>query len=289
MKFNRIEVNDMASYTKRKRINLIFVYTLAILLSVVFIIPLIFTISNSLRDLYSSPVLIPDKLNWSNYHLAVTLIPFWRYVRNSGIITAISVSLAICMNFLFGYAFSRLRAPGKNAMFILVLSMLMVPAIAVQIPQFVIFSNIGIKDTYWIWILNGIGGNAFYIFLFRQFLASLPKDLEDAARIDGCNTFSIIWRIFVPLSWPVIAVVAMLDFNWAWGDYMTGYMFLSPKNYPLATALISTSYTIPNQPTIQLEPVVNAAALLLTLPVIVVFFLGQRYLVEGIVTTGIKG
>ncbi|HZJ58441.1 MAG TPA: carbohydrate ABC transporter permease [Clostridia bacterium] len=279
----------MGSYAKRKTLNLVFVYILAILLSIIFVIPLIFTFSNSLRDLYSSPVLIPKTLNWSNYNLAVTLIPFWKYVGNSGIITGISVSLAICMNFLFGYAFARLKAPGKNAMFILVLSMLMVPGIAVQIPQFIIFSNIGIKDTYWIWILGGLGGNAFYIFLFRQFLSSLPKDLEDAARIDGCTTFTIIWRIFVPLSWPAIAVVAMLDFNGAWGDYMTGYMFLSPKNYPLSTALISTSYSLPNQPTIQLEPVVNAAALLLTLPVIVVFFLGQRYLVEGIVTTGIKG
>lgn len=276
-------------YGKKKRMNLFFMYVLAIFLSLIFLLPLVFTFTNSLRDLYGSPVLIPKTLHWSNYNLAVTLVPFWTYVKNSFIITGISVSLAIVMNFLFGYAFARLNAPGKNAMFILVLSMLMIPGIAIQIPQFVIFSNIGIKDTYWIWILNGIGGNAFYIFLFRQFLSSLPRDLEDAARIDGCSTFTMITRIFVPLSWPSIAVVAMLDFNGAWGDYMTGYMFLSPKNYPLSTALISTSYSLPNQPTIQLEPVINAAAVLLTLPVIVVFFLGQRYLVEGIVTTGIKG
>jgi len=284
-----MEVISMSSMKAEKSRKMVGIYILAIFLSVIFIVPLLFTFSNSLRDLHSSPVLIPTKLNWSNYYLAMTLVPFWDYVRNSVIVTFISVSLAVVMNFLFGYAFARLRAPGRNFMFLLVLSMLMVPAIAIQIPQYIIFSNIGLKDTYWIWVLGGLGGNAFYTFLYRQFLSALPRDLEDAARIDGCSTLAIIWKIFVPLSWPVIAVVAMLDFNGAWGDYMTGYMFLSPKNYPLATALISTSYTLPNQPTINLEPVINAAALLLTLPVIVVFFLGQRYLVEGIVTTGIKG
>lgn len=273
---------------KNKRFN-IFIYSITIFLSLVFILPGLWTLSNSLRDVFGTPVIIPDSLHWENYYLAVTLIPFLSYLKSSLIIVAIAVSLDSTVNLLLGFAFARYRAPGKNLLFTIILSSLMIPGISYAIPQYILYSSIGLKDSYWIWVLMGLGGNAFYVFLYRQFFASIPKELEEAARIDGCSIFQIILKVFVPLSKPVIAVVAVLDFQFFWGDYTVPFMFLSPQKYPLSMALFGNSYTIEGSPTVNLFPLVNAAAVLITIPIIINFFIGQRYLVEGIVTTGIKG
>lgn len=266
-------------------------YILLIILGIVFLFPFFLTFMNSLQDLNpgNHPV-IPNVFHWENYYLAVTLIPFWRYLGNSIILVIIAVSFNVVMNLIMGYAFARLRAPGKNIVFTIVLSTMMIPSIVTMIPQYIMFNKIGLMDTFWIWVIGAFGGNAFNIFLYRQFFASMPKELEEAAKIDGCSVMGTIFKIFVPSAVPVMVIVAVGAFQGAWGDYMGPFMYLSEKKYPLAMALFGgVSYKIEGSPNLVMDSLVNCAAIIMTIPAIIAFFIGQKYLVEGIVTTGIKG
>jgi multiple sugar transport system permease protein len=292
MRLTKITEGEVAEMKLEKGISRVMIYSACIILGVIFFYPLFYVITNSLRNLYSTPSLFPKEFSFVNYYLAVTLIPFFLYFRNSVILVVLSLGFSVIMNLLFGYAFARINAPGRNFLFAIVLAQLMIPGIAISIPQYVLFSNIGLKNTYWIWVLGGIGGEAFFIFLFRQFYATIPKDFEDAARIDGCNVLGTIWRVFVPMSKPVIAVVAFFNFQNVWGDYMTPFMYLNEEQYPLAMALFSANYDLPvniGGRSIPIDPLINAASIIMILPVILVFFIAQKYLVQGIITTGIKG
>lgn len=266
-------------------------YFLLVILSIIFFYPFIILLANSLRPINTSIVPFFQDFEINNYKYAVTLIPYLKYLRSSLIIVFISLSFGVIMNLIFGYAFARLHAPGKAFWFAVVLAQLMIPDMAVTIPQYVLFTKLGLKDTYWIWVLNGIGGTAFFIFLFRQYLSTLPRDLEDAARIDGCSVIQTILRIFVPLSKPVIAVVAFFCFQSNWGDYMTPFMYLNPDKYTLSLSLFNcgVGYELQGHPEFILKQVQLAAAVLFIIPVVILFFFAQRNLVEGIVTTGIKG
>ncbi len=220
------------------------------------------------------------------------MIPFSRFLVNSLILVIITLGLGVISNLIYGFAFARLNARGRNIMFTLVLSQLMIPSIALLIPQYVLFSNIGFKHTYWIWILGSIGGEAFFIFLYRQFFASIPKDYEDAARIDGCNLMDIIFRIFVPMSKSAIAVMVFFSFQNVWGEYMMPFMYLKEEQHPLAMVLINVGYDLPVKlggRSVSIDPLIYAASVIIIIPVVIVFVSVQKYLVQGIVTTGIKG
>lgn len=267
----------------------VLIYAIIIVLCVVFAFPAVWTFGNSLRSIYSVTTLFPTSIHWENYRMAVTLVPYAQFIVNSIIICAITVSLTTVMSGLVGFGFARLEAPGKSFLFMFILSTMMLPGMVTQIPTYIVFSKIGLTGTFLPWVFWGIGGNAFFIFLYRQFFMNIPKELEEAARIDGCNTFGIFWRIFIPLSVPVVTTVIVMTFQGAWGDYLTPFMFLNNDKWPLATALIGANYALPNQPNIPMTPVIEAATLLFALPVIAAFFVGQKYLVEGVVTTGLKG
>jgi len=241
--------------------------------------------------IYDLPVIFPVKLSLENFRTVFTMIPFMRYLWNSIILVAISVSTAIFFNLLYGFAFARLRAPLKNFWFGLVLATMMIPWVATLIPTFVFFKNIKLMDTYWIWVIFGVCGNPLYIFLFRQYFLSIPKELEEAGKIDGCGVFRMIWFIFTPLSKPVIIIVAFMSFVYTWSnDYLTPYMYLTEPRYNLAIILFQTTFIDPLSPVARvMVPVVLSASILLLVPSLLFFFLGQRSLVEGIVTTGIKG
>lgn len=265
-------------------------YTLLVLLSILFVIPLYWLVTNSLQVVGSASTFWPTSLHFENYKYALTFIDYWSYAKNSIIITVISVVIPTITSALVGYGFARLRGPGKNVLFLLMLSTMMLPGIVTQIPTYVIFFKIGFINTFWPWFFWALGGSAFSIFLYRQFFATFPKDLEEAARIDGCSTYRIFWNIFLPISLPVIATVSILAFNGSWGnDYITPFMFLQNDKYPLATALFSIGYVFPGQKEITMTQVQSAGLVLFVLPIIVVFFLGQRYLVEGVVSSAVKG
>lgn len=274
--------------TEKRQKGSIVLYAALILCSVIFIFPLYLAIVNALSAWYTTPGLKPQGFHLENFKYAVTMIDFWLYLKNSVIIIVISLVASTLSSGLVGYAFARIAAPGRNFFFMVVLSTMMVPAIVTQIPAYILFYKYGFLNTFWPWVLWGIGGNAFFIFLYRQFFSSVPKELEEAARIDGCSIFRTYWNIFLPMSLPVVATVGIMSFQGSWGDFMTPFMFLKQEHYPLATALSTKSYIVEGSKQV-LQPVSTAAALLLIVPVVVVFFLGQRYIVQGIVTTGVKG
>ncbi len=266
------------------------IYSVLVVLSVLFFLPALWTVSNSLQKINALPTFFPTELHWENYTYAVTLIEYGKYAVNSCIITAISVSLTLVSSAFVGYAFARLRAPGKKFLFMFVLSTMMLPGIVTQIPTYILFQKIGLMNSFLPWVLWNIGGSPFNIFLYRQFYSSFPRELEEAARIDGCSAFRIFWNIFIPLSVPVIVTIGIMAFNFSWGaDYLTPFMFLREEKYPLVTALASVGYVFPDSPQIQLTQVANAGTIIFIIPIIVAFFVGQRYLVEGIVSTSIKG
>jgi len=237
---------------------------------------------------YLSPqfTLLPAVPQWDNYVQVFTMIPFLNYVRNSLVLGVTFTTLCVMSSSLAGYAFARIQAPGKNFFFSIVVALLMIPAIVTVIPQFVIFSQIGLTGTYWPWVLWGISGSSFHIFLFRQFFATFPRELEEAAELDGCGPFRIFLEIFLPNAQPVLATSAILNFMWVWSDWFNPIIFLSDANTTLAVKL-NYAYVTPQGQ--QLTPIVLAACVLYVMVPVVMFFLGQKHILQGIVTSGLKG
>jgi len=237
---------------------------------------------------YLSPQLtfLPAVPQWANYAQVFTMIPFFNYVRNSLVLGASFTTLCVMSSSLAGYAFARIQAPGKNLLFSIVIALLMIPAIVTVIPQFVIFSQLGLTGTYWPWVLWGIGGSSFHIFLFRQFFMAFPRELEEAAELDGCSPFRVFLEIFLPNAQPVLATSAILNFMWVWSDWFNPLIFLSDANTTLAVKL-NYAYVTPQGQ--QLTPVVLAACVLYVLAPVAMFFFGQKYILQGVVTTGLKG
>ena len=214
-------------------------------------------------------------------HLA--RIPWGGALVNSLVITISFTVLSTASAALAGYAFARHRVWWKNVLFLLVLSTLMVPWIVTLIPQYVLFYRLHLIDTPWPWVLWGIQGTPLQIFLFRQFYASFPRELEDAAAMDGSGRLRIFWDIFVPNSKPVIAVASVWAFILVWGDYLTqDLFFLLDRNGTLLTRITdSLAYDGGALSSLPLA--------LYALPPIVFFVIVQRYITQSVVTTGIKG
>jgi multiple sugar transport system permease protein len=265
-------------------------YTLLMVLAVLFFAPFLWLVSIALKtqsQLAIFPILFwPSQPDWQNFVQALTLVPFWNYAANSVILAMIYAVLTTLSSALVGFGFARLKGRGKRLWFVVLLSTMMLPQIVTLIPTYVLFARLNLVNTYWPWVLWGVGASPFLVFLYRQFFAAIPTDLEEAAILDGCGYGQIFWRIFLPLSLPVIVTAFLLSFVWVWGDYVTPTLLLSQDNTTLAVA-ISASYVDPNNN--PLPNVQAAAALLYILPEIVVFFFAQRYFVRGIVTSGLKG
>jgi len=261
-----------------------------IVLTAIFVTPIIWLLLTSLKTMseYARyPITIfPTVAQWGNYYTAVIEYPFLRYAFNSLLIALPSTLLTVLSSALAGFGFARHNAPLKNVLFVLVLSMMMVPRMVTVIPTFVFFSKLGLTNTYWPWILWGIAGSSFHIFLFRQFFAAIPKDLEDAAEVDGCSRLRIFWQIFLPLSGPVLATSAIFHFQWVWGDWFTPNIFLTQDRTTLSV-LLSTAYRDPQGNA--LDTVTMAAIMVYMLPMLLIFLFAQKYIVQGIVTSGIKG
>lgn len=261
-----------------------------ILLTVIFIMPVVWLLLTSLktRSEYGSypTMLFPAVAQWLNYPQAIIERPFFKLAWNTLQIALPSAVLTVLSSSLAGFAFARLNAPGKRILFLLVVSMLLVPRMVTTIPNFMLFSKLGLTNTYWPWILWGIAGSSFNIFLFRQFFSAVPKDLEDAAEVDGCNRFRVFWQIFLPVSGPVLATVTIFHFQWVWGDWFTPNILLSAENTTLSVGL-GTLYLDPKGMT--LYTIYMAALVAYLLPMLIIFLLGQKYIVQGIVTSGLKG
>ena len=255
-------------------------------------IPLLWMISTSLKedgDVFLLPLQWwPRPILWSNYPAALTYQPFFTYFWNSVQVTMLSVVGAVLTASLVAYAFARLRAPGKNFLFGILLSTLMLPGEVTLVPIYLIFRWLGWLDTYGPLIVpSWFGGSAFYIFLLRQFFMTLPTELDDAAKIDGASLFSIYWRILMPLSKPALASVAVFAFFSNWSNFQAPLIYLTTIE----------KFTIPVGLRLYLSTIGNnmhwnylmAATIVSIIPPIVIFFTSQRFFVEGAVLTGVKG
>jgi multiple sugar transport system permease protein len=272
---------------RRLRHGLMYVVLLA--MAVMFALPVLWLVLGSLKlngEFGAYPVrILPRTPIWSNYYEAVTIAPFFLYAGRSFLLATTYTVLTVITSSLAGFGFARHRAPGRNKLFILVVAMIMVPSIVTIIPQFMLYSRLHLVGTYWPWVLWGLSGSPFHIFLFRQFFAAFPKELEDAAEVDGAGRFRVFWQIFVPNAGPVIAAAAIFAFQWVWGDFFLQSLFLSERNATLAMKLVS-AYRDPRGNPLYTQTM--AAVVLFVAPLVVLFFVAQKSIIRGVVTTGLK-
>lgn len=260
-----------------------------IVVCLVFLVPVFWMFTLSIKTdaevAAFPPVWWPSNPRWGNYLEAMTYIDFFGYARNSVIVTGITTSLTVLFSALTAFAFARLRAPGRTFLFALMMSTMMLPGIVTTIPLYIMYAQVNLLDTYIPWVLMGIAGSAYTVFLIRQYMSSIPPEIEEAAIIDGCGYFTIFWRIYLPLTKPVLAAAAVLNAVWSWGDFIMPMLLLSSDKTTLAVAL-TRGYVDQMQHPIQ--PLIAAASLMFALPVVVLFLFLQRYFVEGFATSGIK-
>jgi multiple sugar transport system permease protein len=260
--------------------------------SAIFLFPLLWMVTTSLKpsnEIFSvPPTIIPSVFKWSNYSEAFQIVPFGRHYLNTVFVVTICVIGNVFTAALCAYGFARLRARGRDVIFALFLATMMLPPQVTMIPIFILFQKLGWINTYWPLIIPAfLGGGAFNVFLLRQFFMSIPRDLEEAGLIDGCSRFMIFWRIFLPLSRPALLTVTIFAFMWHWNDFISPLIYLHDQDkYTLALSLnLFKGMYITRTPWGPLM----AASTMMILPVIALFFALQRYFVEGIAMTGIKG
>ena len=258
---------------------------------VVILFPLAWMISTALKTRAEvakfPPVWIPRIPQWDNFRVALTgANPFGRYFMNT-MFYSISVMVAEAVSCSFiAYGFARLRAPGKNAIFMLVLATMMLPTWVTLIPQYIMFSKIGWLDSYKPLIVPHWFGSAYLIFLLRQFYRGLPKDYEEAALIDGASYLRIWARIIIPLSLPALGAVTIMSFMFHYQDFAGPLIYINSQiNYPLALGL--QQFQAPFGGT--RFDLLMAASVVTIIPPIIVFFIAQRYFIQGIVVSGVKG
>jgi ABC-type glycerol-3-phosphate transport system permease component len=274
----------------RQQRKAVFIYIVLLVLAIIFIAPFAWLIITSLKttsELSAFPVeFLPAVPQWGNFVQAFTQINYLAYTGNS-LIVSITYSVLVAFSSAFvGFGFARLRGRGKKQLFMLMLSTMMLPQIVTAIPTYILFSHIGLIDTYWPWVFWGLGSSPFLVFLFRQFFSAIPVDLDEAAILDGCSYFRIFWRIYLPLSMPVVATALVLSFTTTWGDFFTQQLFLNQDNATLAVAIASGYLDPHGNPLTVLQA---AGSIFYILPILVVFFFAQKAFVRGIVTSGIKG
>lgn len=252
--------------------------------------PFAWMISTSLKTkadvLVFPPKWIPYPVEWHNYVDTFTTFPFLHYTWNS-IVIVFFVLIGTLLSCSFStYGFSRLRAPGRDVIFLVLLSTMMLPQAVTLVPMYIFYNKIGWVNTYLPLIVPAFFGNAFFIFLMRQFYMGVPRELEDAARIDGCNSFGIWWRIMLPLSKPVLATIAVFSFMGTWNDFMSPLIYITDANKrTLALALSYFEGSARSAPDLNL---LMCATLFAITPCVVLFFLAQKIFVKGIVFKGLK-
>ncbi len=269
-------------------------YALLVVFSLIFMFPFFWTVSSSLKAPYEilsfPPTIIPAVPQWHNYVRVFERAPFARWIFNTVFVVVLGTLGVVLSASVVAYSFARFEYRGKNTLFIITLATMMLPAQVTLIPQFILFNKLGLTNTlYPLWLTRWFGGGAFFIFLLRQFFMSLPRDLDEAARIDGANRFRILWSVLLPLCVPALATVAIISFIDSWGDYLTPLIYLNSQfQYTLALGL-SLFKNYPETGGLPLQHLLMAASVMTTMPPIILFFSAQRYFVRGIVLSGIKG
>lgn len=272
---------------RRRRVTRVLTHVLLLGGAFLSAMPFLWMVTTSLKPqgvLYQPPLLVPTHFDWHNYVEAWKAAPFPRFFLNSAVMTAGITVAQTLFSAMAGYAFARLRFPGRNVVFLLVLGTMMIPFPITIIPSFLIVAHLGWLNSYQALIVPR-AVSAFAIFLFRQFFLSIPPELEEAALIDGASRFTVFWRVVLPLSGPVIAASSIFSFLFAWNDFLWPLLVTTRtgmQTIQLGLAIFQGQYGV-------FWTLLMAATVLATLPAILAFLLAQRRFIEGITSSGLKG
>ena len=280
-----IDIQILRSRVQRVVLRVL-LYVVVAIGGVAFAIPFVWMVRTSVMPMWQiyifPPQWIPAEIVLDNFRIAE--LPWPRFFLNSTIITLLNVSGAVVTASIVAFAFARIRFPGRDVLFLIVLSTMMLPGQVTLIPTYVIFSRLGWLDTYLPLCMRSWIANPFHVFLLRQFFMTLHRELDDAARIDGCSFFGLYWRIALPLSLPALGVVCIFEFTYMWNNFFLPLIYLNTMDkFPIALGLrLLQGYYRTN-----LGPMM-AGALMAISPILVIFFFAQRYFVQGIVITGVE-
>ncbi len=272
---------------KKIKLHRLLLYLILLGMASIYIGPFLFSVSisfNASQDVFRWPIrLFPEEWTTENYANIWRDLPFATWLFNSTLITLVQTITNIFFAALAGFAFARLRFPGRNFIFGLFLASLMIPGIIVLVPRFLLLNELRMINTYPGLILPGLI-NVVNTFLMKQFFETIPRDLEDAARIDGCGYFRMFWQVFLPISKPALAAVAIYSFQGSWNEFL----------WPVISAITEDMFTLPvGMAFLRYEfkvhwPLLMAGTVLISLPTLTIFLVFQRYFVQGIATAGLK-
>ena len=274
-----------------RRVQRVGLYVLAVVVGFAMLMPLVWLVRSSFMGMGQifrfPPEWIPDPWRLQNYPEALTTVPlFPLYFRNTMTILVPTVVGTVLTASISAFGFSRLHWPGRDVVFGVLLTALMLPYAVTLIPTFLLWSNLGLVNTYWPLIVpHWFGGNIFFVFLLRQFFRTIPTELDQAAVIDGANPLQILFRIILPLSRPALITAAIFSGLFAWNDFLGPLVYLHDSRYftlALGLSQFTGMYT-------SMWHLLMAAATMIILPVLILFFFAQRYFIEGITLTGTKG
>lgn len=278
----------MNDTTYKSLINKCITYIALGLGSILMLIPFAWMISASLKvetEVFQFPIRwIPEVPQWGNYLLVFQKVPLLTYFKNSLFITCITLTIQLFTSALAAYAFSKLYFKERDTIFVTYLSTLMIPQQVIMIPQFIIMRKLGLVNSPWALILLG-AFMPFGVFMLRQFFLTIPNELSESARIDGCSEFMIFARIILPLTKPALASLGIFSFVWSWNDFLHPLIYLSTdskKTIQIGIRAFLAQYT-------QDYALLMAATCLSLLPVLVAYLSAQKFIIEGIATSGLKG
>lgn len=266
----------------------IFVYGMLILLSLLFLAPFFWMLSTALKapdELFQfPPKLIPSTWHFENFSKAWNSQPFNLFLVNSLIVTVMTTIGQVVSSTLVAYGFARFKFKGRDFLFMIVLATMMIPWDVTMIPLYMEFNWFGWINTLKALIVPSFFGSAFYIFLLRQFIMSIPKELDEAARIDGANVFQIYYKIYIPLVWPVIVLIAVFNILGSWNDYLGPLIFLNDQSKYTLTLGLAQFKGIYGVDTNGLM----AVTLLISIVPLILFFVAQKKIIEGVQSTSLK-
>ncbi|MBI3958505.1 MAG: carbohydrate ABC transporter permease [Chloroflexi bacterium] len=268
-------------------------YVILTIGGIIFAFPLFWTVSSSLQtwqELRSFTLhFLPAVPQWGNYDKVFNAVPFARWMANSFLLVAITVPGTVITASITAYAFARFDFFGKNVWFILMLGTMMIPTQVTLIPQYIFFFKLKLINTYVPLTIGAwLGGGAFMIFLLRQFIMSIPRDLDEAAVMDGASPFRVLWSVLLPLMKPALTTVAILQFMNEWNEFFAPFIYLNRMQLFPAAVGMRVFQNIPLETTEPREHLLMAAAAIMTLPVILLFIVAQRYFIQGVVLSGLK-
>ncbi len=263
----------------------------AIFISLVLATPFIWMLVASFYpnsfDLFQDPPQWPSVFRFQNYPDAIATISMFRLIWNTLIIVISNMVFSIVASILVAYGFARFRVKENSVLFFILLSTMMLPWVVTLVPSYIIYSKLGLVGTRWPLILPALGGNAFYIFLLRQYIMGIPQSLDEAAEMDGCSRLGILIRIILPQCKPILATLVVFSFVGSWSDYVGPRIYLA-SNPSIQTLSVGLQYF---QSTTSIMPwhLLMAACVIFTIPMVITMFISQNAFTEGIVTTGSKG